>query len=110
MTNIRFSAFAIAALFSLGACSSPEVVQERKVNDADLSCAELRSQIAEAEEFEKKARDTRGVTGTNVAAAVFFWARLGHFLVYTFGVPVLRTGLFAVGVVCQVTLALAVIA
>jgi len=31
------------------------------------------------------------------AAAVYFWARLVHALVYTFGVPWLRTLAFAVG-------------
>jgi uncharacterized MAPEG superfamily protein len=45
---------------------------------------------------------------TVMACAVFFWARLAHVIVYTIGVPVLRTLAFAVGFVCQVTLALAV--
>lgn len=67
----------VAALaFLMGACSSPEVVQPKKLSDADLTCEELKAQIVEAEEFEKKARDTRGVTGTNVAAALLFWPAL----------------------------------
>jgi uncharacterized MAPEG superfamily protein len=45
---------------------------------------------------------------TVIACAVYFWARLAHAIVYTFGIPVLRTLAFAVGFVCQVTLALAV--
>jgi uncharacterized MAPEG superfamily protein len=45
---------------------------------------------------------------TVYACAVYFWARLAHVIVYTFGIPVLRTLCFAVGFVCQVTLALAV--
>jgi uncharacterized MAPEG superfamily protein len=45
---------------------------------------------------------------TVIACAVYFWARLAHVIVYTIGVPVLRTLAFAVGFVCQVTLALAV--
>ncbi len=45
---------------------------------------------------------------TATACAVYFWARLAHAVVYALGVPVLRTLAFAVGFVCQVTLALAV--
>ncbi len=45
---------------------------------------------------------------TMIACAVYFWARLAHAVVYTLGVPVLRTLTFAVGFVAQVTLALAV--
>jgi uncharacterized MAPEG superfamily protein len=47
-------------------------------------------------------------TSTVLACAVYFWARLAHVIVYTLGIPVLRTLAFAVGFVCQVTLALAV--
>jgi uncharacterized MAPEG superfamily protein len=45
---------------------------------------------------------------TVIACAVYFWARLAHAIVYTLGIPVARTLAFAVGFVCQVTLALAV--
>lgn len=45
---------------------------------------------------------------TVMACAVYFWARLAHLLVYTFGIPVLRTLTFAVGFVAQVVLALAI--
>ena len=45
---------------------------------------------------------------TVVACAVYFWARLVHAIVYTMGVPVLRTLAFAVGFLAQVTLVLAV--
>ena len=45
---------------------------------------------------------------TVLACAVYFWARLAYAIIYTAGIPVLRTLAFAVGFVCQVTLALAV--
>jgi uncharacterized MAPEG superfamily protein len=43
---------------------------------------------------------------TGWACAVFFFARLVHYLVYAAGIPVLRTLAFAVGWVVQVILAL----
>ena len=46
--------------------------------------------------------------GTVTACAVYFWARLAHVVVYTMGVPVLRTLAFAVGFAAQAALALAV--
>jgi uncharacterized MAPEG superfamily protein len=45
---------------------------------------------------------------TAIACAVYFWARLAHVIVYTLGIKVLRTLVFAVGFVAQVTLALAI--
>jgi uncharacterized MAPEG superfamily protein len=45
---------------------------------------------------------------TVLACVVFFWARLAYIIIYAAGIPVLRTLAFAVGFVCQVTLALAV--
>jgi uncharacterized MAPEG superfamily protein len=44
---------------------------------------------------------------TVIACAVYFWARLAHAIIYTLGVPVLRTLAFAVGFLAQVTLVLA---
>jgi uncharacterized MAPEG superfamily protein len=46
--------------------------------------------------------------GTVIACAVYFWARLTHAVVYTMGVPVLRTLAFSVGFLAQAALALAV--
>ncbi|MFZ0839982.1 MAG: MAPEG family protein [Xanthobacteraceae bacterium] len=45
---------------------------------------------------------------TVIACAVFFWARLAHAILYSLGVPVLRTIAFVVGFLCQVVLVLAI--
>jgi uncharacterized MAPEG superfamily protein len=45
---------------------------------------------------------------TMLACAVYFWARLTHVVVYTLGIPVLRTLAFAVGFAAQVVLVIAV--
>lgn len=47
-----------------------------------------------------------GTATTAATAAVFFFARIGHFIVYTLAVPVARVLLFAVGWACQMALAL----
>ena len=45
---------------------------------------------------------------TVYAAAVYFWARVAHLIVYTLGLPVFRTLAFCVGFAAQVVLALAI--
>jgi len=45
---------------------------------------------------------------TVIACAVYFWARLAHAVIYTMGVPVLRTLAFTVGFLAQVVLVLAI--
>ena len=45
---------------------------------------------------------------TVMACAVYFWARLAHLLVYTFGIPVLRTVTWTVGFLAQAALVFAI--
>lgn len=54
-------------------CATPHVVQSVKPTDESLSCNQLYSEMADAERFRAEAQKEKGVTGTNVAAAVFFW-------------------------------------
>lgn len=60
----------------MAGCASPTVVQEHQVGDQDLSCDQLVLALQEARNFESQARGERGATGTNVAAALFFWPGL----------------------------------
>ena len=45
---------------------------------------------------------------TIIACAVYFWSRLAHAILYTIGVPILRTLAFCVGFAAQVALVLAI--
>lgn len=45
---------------------------------------------------------------TVLACAVYFWVRVVHLIVYTAGIPVLRTLAFVVGFLAQAVLALAI--
>lgn len=48
-------------------------------------------------------------SATAAAAAVYFWARLAHAILYAFGVPLLRTIAFFVGFLCQMVLVNAIL-
>lgn len=77
--SMAILAVTISAAF-LGGCASPTVVESKQTNDRMMSCDALKTAYSEAKDFESKARKERGVTGTNVAAAIFFWpAMLGTY-------------------------------
>ena len=40
---------------------------------------------------------------------VYFWARAAHYVVYTLGIPVVRTGVFAVGYLAMFVVGLAIL-
>lgn len=61
----------VAATF-LGGCASPTVVESKQSSDRMMSCDALKTAYNEAKDFEGKARKERGMTGTNVAAALLF--------------------------------------
>jgi uncharacterized MAPEG superfamily protein len=46
---------------------------------------------------------------TVLACAVYFWSRLVHLVVYTMGLPILRTVAFVVGFAAQAVLAVAIL-
>jgi hypothetical protein len=71
----RLAAPLIAALI-LAACATPEVVDVRQTGDRDMNCEQIRAAHDDARDFERRARKERGATGTNVAAAIFFWPAL----------------------------------
>lgn len=44
----------MASILLLQACATPTVVETRKVNDNQLSCSQIQSEIEEAKSFEQK--------------------------------------------------------
>ena len=44
-------------------CATPPRGSNQKITDNELTCSQIKSEIAEAEEFEKKARAERKITG-----------------------------------------------
>lgn len=46
-----------------------------------------------------------GTALTAVAASTFLFARIAHAVIYTFGIPLLRTIAFLIGFLCQMILA-----
>jgi hypothetical protein len=72
----KLKAFVVTGCFVLVGCASPAIVTVKQIGDSSLSCEQLKKAYDEAVEFEENARKERKVTGTNIAAAVFFWPAL----------------------------------
>ncbi len=62
--------YALAAATLLGACATPTVVETRKTGDAVLGCEQIRHELAEADRFEREARNEREVTGRAMTASI----------------------------------------
>lgn len=76
MKLIAKALLAVSAVVVMAGCASPTVVETKKIGDESLTCSQIESEIAEAERFKREAKAERKVTGTNVAAAIFFWPAL----------------------------------
>ena len=66
-------AVTLAATVLLAACATPTVVQSVKVGDNGLTCPQLQNEYQDAEKLRADADKEKGMTGGNVARALFFW-------------------------------------
>lgn len=68
----KYVIFAILAA-ALSGCATPHVVESVKQSDATLTCTQISEEIRQADRFRREAQKEKGMTGTNVAAVLFFW-------------------------------------
>jgi len=75
MKAIKLSlGMAIAAhIVLIAGCATPHVVEVAKTGDSAMSCSQLDLEMVEADRFKATAKGEKGMTGTNVAAAIFFF-------------------------------------
>lgn len=66
----------IAVTMTMSACVSTQTVSEKQVNDADLTCDSIATRVGEVRAARNYAKANKGVSGANVAAALFFWPAL----------------------------------
>lgn len=57
----------------LSGCATPHVVRAVQTADTSMTCRQLEMEMSEADRFRDAAQREKGVTGTNVAAVLFFW-------------------------------------
>ena len=68
----------VVLLAGLSSCATSEKVQVVQPGDSRLSCSQIKAELKKLDEAQKAVGSKKGVTGTNVAAAVFFWPALAY--------------------------------
>ena len=63
----------VIGAFALTACVSNKTIQTVQIGDEEKSCPELKSELQTLGVKFEEAKDESGVTGKNVALAIFFW-------------------------------------
>ena len=71
-TKLAIAALIATSGFMTG-CATPHVVQAVKTTDSAMTCAQIDAELADADRFRSDAQKEKGMTGTNVAAVIFFW-------------------------------------
>jgi hypothetical protein len=64
---------AVLMLFAVAGCATPHVVESAKSSDSTLDCTQIAGEMRQADRFKKEAQKEKGMTSTNVAAALLFW-------------------------------------
>lgn len=70
---LQKSVSAICITAFLAGCATPHVVESVKTTDNTLSCTQIDAEMRDADRFRADAQKEKGMTGTNVAAVLFFW-------------------------------------
>jgi len=69
---------ALFLTFSLGGCATSKKIQTVQPGDNKLSCSQLTSELTRLDDAEADIDSKKGVTGTNVAAALFWLPGLAY--------------------------------
>ena len=80
MSYSKLSAISIAVGLSavLLGCATSEKIQVVQTGDNNLSCSGLKDEIAKLDKAQSDIDSKKGVTGTNVAAALFWLPGLAY--------------------------------
>jgi hypothetical protein len=77
MKKISFISILLITFLFTG-CATSKKVQVVQAGDNKLSCSELKRELARLDEAEDEVDSKKGVTGTNVASALFWLPGLAY--------------------------------
>lgn len=67
----------LSAVLASG-CATSEKTQVVQAGDNSLNCSQIKDEIVKLDKANTEVDSKKGVTGTNVAAALFFWPALAY--------------------------------
>ena len=68
----------LVGMFLLGGCATSKKVQVVQAGDNKMSCEQLKNELGKLDQAEQNVDEKKGVTGTNVAAALFWLPGLAY--------------------------------
>ena len=68
----------VAATVTLAGCSTSQKIQVVQPGDNNLSCAGLKEEMAKLDKAQAEIEGKKGLTGTNVASAIFWLPGLAY--------------------------------
>lgn len=77
-TAITLTFVMILGSFSLTSCSTSQKMQTVQAGDHKLSCHELKMELGKLDTAEEEVNSKKGLTGTNVASALFWIPGLAY--------------------------------
>ena len=78
LKSMIIGAACISGLLALSACATSEKVQAKQIGDAEMSCEQVLAETRRMDEAQRQVDSKRGVTGTNVAATLFWLPGLAY--------------------------------
>jgi hypothetical protein len=72
------AAVGVLGLLGLSACATSEKVQAKQIGDSEMTCEQLLAESRRLDEAKREVDSKRGVTGTNVAATLFWLPGLAY--------------------------------
>jgi len=75
---VKKSILIIASVVVLAGCATSKKVQVVQAGDQNLSCEQIKSELTRLEDAQDNVDEKKGVTGTNVAAALFWVPGLAY--------------------------------
>ncbi len=76
--NLFSKLLIIVAIFSLAACSTSPKTQVVQMGDQNMSQQQIVAELAKLDQAEKQVNGNKGMTGTNVAAFLFWLPGLAY--------------------------------
>ena len=71
-SSVKMLAITSVMVGVLASCATSEKIAAVQIGDSQLSCNALKEESAKLDKAEQQINDKKGVTGTNVAAALFW--------------------------------------
>jgi hypothetical protein len=72
------SIFAVALIAALTGCATSQKIQVVQPGDPELSCSALKGEVSKLDTAQAEIDSKKGMTGTNVAAALFWLPGLAY--------------------------------